>query len=376
MRYDLNLPRCRRLIDEAIQTLGLDLSGLTVLTEAGTGPFSLTASIAALAGAPRVFIAARDSPYGLAQEAIEETIYAANELLVGQVVSVLPHRSHEYVAQVDIVTNLRGVRPIDRGLIEQLKPTAVVPLMFESWEYRPEDLDLRACRARGILVLGTNESHPHVGVLKYVGMVALRLLFESGIEILRSKVIVLGEGVFSDVAVEALRAIGSQVEVITRDQLESPDGSKWMEQVALADALLVAEHVSRAPLIGPSAGIKPAWLVKKNPGILVVHIAGNVDRGDLSRAGIRAHPEVFAPPGYMSVSTAYVGPAPVIYLHAAGLKVGAIGAHGRRRGLSPGAAEDEALRDSLCQALVEPVSISDCRNFLLTRLSKPIDSYP
>ena len=27
MKYNLNLPRCRRLIDEAIQTFGLDLSG-------------------------------------------------------------------------------------------------------------------------------------------------------------------------------------------------------------------------------------------------------------------------------------------------------------------------------------------------------------
>ena len=56
MKYSLNLPRCRRLIDEAIRTLGLDLTGLTVLTEAGTGPFSLTASIVALAGAPRVLL--------------------------------------------------------------------------------------------------------------------------------------------------------------------------------------------------------------------------------------------------------------------------------------------------------------------------------
>jgi hypothetical protein len=352
MKYNLNLPRCRRLIDETIRTLGLDLTGLTVLTEAGTGSFSLTASIAALAGAPRVFIAARDSPYGTAQEAIDETLHFANELLVGKVVSILPHRFHEYVAQADIITNLRGVRPIDQSLVEQLKPTAVVPLMFESWEYRPEDLDIRACRARGILVLGTNESHPHVGVLKYVGMVALRLLFESGIELLRNKVIVLGEGVFSDIAVEALHAIGAQVEVITAGQMESPDESKWMEQVASADALLVAEHVLRAPLIGSSAHIKPAWLMEQNPGISVVHISGNVDREDLSRAGIRAYPEVFAPPGYMSVSTAYVGPAPVIYLHAAGLKVGEIAVRARRRGMSPGAAEDEALKDSLCQALV------------------------
>ncbi len=74
-----------------------------------------------------------------------------------------------------------------------------------------------------------------------------------------------------------------------------------------------------------------------------------MDAGDLAAAGLRVHPQPVAPAGYMSASTAHVGPAPVLRLHAAGLKVGEILARLRRKGLAATEAEREALRDPLCQ---------------------------
>src|SRR5690349_14535943 len=62
--------RARKIIESAIQLLHLDLSGLVVLTEVGTGVFNFLPIISQLAGASKVYAHARDSNYGTAEEAI------------------------------------------------------------------------------------------------------------------------------------------------------------------------------------------------------------------------------------------------------------------------------------------------------------------
>ena len=62
-----NLVRARRLIDQAIAKLELNLSDLMVLTEAATGNFIYTPLIAAIAGAKQVLAITRDSRFGTAQ---------------------------------------------------------------------------------------------------------------------------------------------------------------------------------------------------------------------------------------------------------------------------------------------------------------------
>ena len=51
----MNIKRIEKLIPDAIDTYDLDLSGLTVFTEAASGNYVVTPLIAALAGSDRVF---------------------------------------------------------------------------------------------------------------------------------------------------------------------------------------------------------------------------------------------------------------------------------------------------------------------------------
>ena len=82
---------------------------------------------------------------------------------------LLGSRNDERIGSADIVTNLGFVRPINGEFLRRLKPTAVIPLMFETWEYRHADLDLSECRRLGIAVLGTNEHHPDLKILENIG---------------------------------------------------------------------------------------------------------------------------------------------------------------------------------------------------------------
>jgi hypothetical protein len=325
----VNQARVDRLLRDAVSKFGLALRGRTVLTEAGSHYFSLTPVLAALGGADRVYALTRDSRYGSADAIRDETMQHAGCLGVAGRVEVLRSREDPRLRQSDIVTNLGFVRPIDSVLLARFKPEVVVPLMWETWEYRKDDLDLELCRERGIPVLGTDEHHPALDTFGYIGQVALKLLHELDIEVFGSRIVILGGGEFARRAQETLDAAGAQCEML------APGAS--MDILASADALVVLEHHDRRDLLDSRK------LKEINPGLAVAHICGGVSQRGLEEAGLRFRPETIAPAGFMSASTAYVGPKPLIELHAAGLAVGQAMADAVAAGLRGLAAEKRAL---------------------------------
>ena len=64
-------------------------------------------------------------------------------------IEILTKRCHACLGESGIVTNSSLVLPIDRELIAVLKPTAVISLMWETWEFRSFDFDLNYCKVRG-----------------------------------------------------------------------------------------------------------------------------------------------------------------------------------------------------------------------------------
>lgn len=341
----MNKLRCRNLIDRAIDTFRLDLSGLVVLTEAATGYYVLTAMIAAISGAQRVYAITRDSRYGKIDEVYAETMALASQWGVANRIEVLFSRQDERIGQVDIVTNLGFVRPLDKPFLQHLKPTAVIPLMWETWEYRAEDVDLYECRRLGIPVLGTNEHHPDLQIFGYIGHIALKLLFALDIEVFHAQVVVMGSGAFAEQTVATLRANDACVMRIEVSENGRIDGDLARQFLRQADALVIVEHRCRWMLIGAAQSqLSAQELHACNPGLAIAHICGGVDRASLVEIGLRCCPAEFAVPGYMSVATDYVGPKPLIDLHTAGLKVGEQLARLRGRGLEAFQAEMEVLK--------------------------------
>jgi len=341
---EINEARCRRLIDRAIAKFELDLSGLVILTEAATGYYVLTPLIAALACADCVYALTQDSRYGSAQMVYEQTIALADRWGVARRIEVLLSREDDRIASADIVTNLGFVRPLDASFLRRLKHTAVIPLMFEPWEYRPEDLDLAECRRLGIPVLGTNESHPDLRTLQYIGHLVLKLLFELDIEVFRARVVVVGGGEFGDAVFSSLCATGAAVSMIRPEQGESLNQQHIRDLLTDCDAIAVVEHRHRKRLIGSGGQITARELRSINPGVVLVHVAGDVDYADLEAAEIPVRPSRFAPVGYMSVTTDYLGPRPLVDLHTAGLKIGEELARARAQGLPALEAEFTVLR--------------------------------
>lgn len=341
MRKLDNYIRVRRLIESAINDFALNLGEISVLTEAASGAFVVTPLIAALAGADRVIAVTKDSRYGLANEVKEYTENWAKKFGVGGRITVANEPAHMYAHSVDLVTNLGFVRPIDEKLIKRLPPHAAIALMWEPWEFRASDIDLVACRKKQIPVLGTCETHPRLQIFRYIGLLALKLLLEAGIEVFRSNILLIGSGHFGLETKHVLNSNGCHP--VHLNPLENWDNRDQDIKCYIqnADAVVVVEHQATFSLLGGDEGLPLAWF--DDSDAVIIHICGKVDDAGLERQGIRKIPKRKVEPGFMTVTTDYVGPRPVIDLHTAGLKVG----EALVRGLRLFDDSDEAIKYAL-----------------------------
>jgi hypothetical protein len=318
-----------------------------VLTEAGSGFYSLTPALAALGGATRVIAVTRDSIHGPGERNARAALgFAACAGVHGRI-EVVNEVSRRWLAESDIVTNLGFVRPIDAAAIAAMKPTAVIPLMCESWEVRVEDVDLAACERHGVVAMGTNEDHPLVGVFEYCGILALAMLLEAGFEVLGTRVVVVGRDRFAPVIAGALERAGAQVRTV-----QSLDPSALLEQASGGEVLLVADYGDDTMVIDDTGAVRAGDIANVRPGIAIIQFAGGIDAASVRAAGLPLWPAAPVPPRRMSRTLAALGPRPVLALHAAGLKVAELCARARLRGLTPG---DTVAAVSRLSGIPQPV---------------------
>ncbi|WP_406695922.1 hypothetical protein V5E97_33495 [Singulisphaera sp. Ch08] len=309
----LNPRRLANLMRHAVRRCRLDLSGAVVVTEAATSSYVVTPILAAMAGANKVFAIAQASRHGTVQDVIDQTKAVAHAAEVPGIVEVITALSPEIVAQADVITNSGHVRPIDERMVAHLKPGAVIPLMYESWELRASDVDLEACRTRGIAVAGTNERHPEIDVFSYLGMMAVKLLLDAGVSVYRSRILVLCDNPFEPYIRRGLVAAGASVE--SADHLIS---GLLPEEV---DAIVVAQRPNGHPVISER---EASWIAARYPGAVVTQFWGDLNRDALDRVGVAYWPDRAPAAGHMGVLPSDIGPESIVRLQAGGLKVAEI----------------------------------------------------
>ena len=329
----------KKILEENIKKWNLNLKNLTVLTEAASGNYIYTPLIAAMAGA-KVYALTKDSPYGKASKIKIDTLLLAEKFGVSKKIEVFEQKlPSSIISKSDIVTNLGFLRPLNQKFISYLKKTAVIPLMWETWEFRENDLDLKTCWERDISVLGTNENHFKLRILDYLGDLILKKIAEEGIKkITNLRTVVLGDNRFTFLIKKTLRNSGARVY----------NSVKYLKG---AKILIIAFHKEKKVIIGKKGILIADKLKELAPDVLVIQLSGSgiIFRQDLARVKISFIPKKTPKPHFMSWTLAEVGPKPVIKLHTAGLKVGEILAKARLKGLSREEAEIKALKESPAQ---------------------------
>jgi hypothetical protein len=279
----------------------------------------VTPVLAAMAGAD-VYALAAGTAYASGEELRKLTGELARLGAVTDRIQLAYGKDHRIVGVADIVTNSGQVRPIDAEMVADMRPSSVVPLMYESWEYRHTDVDLQACRARNIVVAGTNERHPDVDVFSFLGQMAIMQLHNAGIAVKRSHVLLLCDNDFGPFIVHDLKNAGAHV--VESCQLTADVISPR------CDAVILALQPQEAPVF--NAG-DAKLLSKTAPGAVLVQYWGDMDRPALAAARVPVWPVEAPRAGHMGILPSAVGPEPIVRLQAGGLKVGQVLAQGLDR---------------------------------------------
>lgn len=317
VRPGLDVRRLSRLIAVAVERCALDLSGISVLTEAATGPYVVTSVLAATAGA-RVVALTRASPYGSLADVRSQTLCLAAHCGVADRITVTDKRSPSLFGEADVITNSGHVRPIVGAEAAAIRSDAVLSLMFETWEIHAGrlDLDINGLRARGVRIAGTNERHPHVDVFSFLGQMAVVQLADAGISTYGGVLAVLSDNPFAAYLDHGLTAAGAHV-ILARSWSDLLSGVGD----AVPDAVLVALTPTGRPAVPDAAldEVSARW-----PGTPVVQYWGDIDRETCTRMGVRTWPIEAPATGHMGVLPSRLGPEPIVRLQAGGLKVAQI----------------------------------------------------
>ncbi len=299
--------RLEKKIIDAIKKFNLNLKGINVLTEAATGNYVVTPVIAAVAGA-NVFAFTKDSKYGDTDEVNFQTINLSKSLIVEKQIKIITNFDEVDLSQINILTNTGFLRPINKSLIDKLNKNCVIPLMWEPWEFRPEEIDIEACYEKGIKVYGTNEADSRLKTMYYLGYIVLYFLLSEKRSPFSSKVVLLADDKFGNPIANVLRQNQYEFEWIS----DYKSGKKFSSDF---DVIICAEHSNNECLIGNDGFITTELI---NHDTLIIHISGFVAITDICCKKIPENPSKF---GKMSFTADFVDSTAVIDLHTAGLKV-------------------------------------------------------
>lgn len=326
--------RKRNFINKIINKYSLNLQGLTLFTEAASGNYMYTALIAASAGAKRVYAIASDSKYGNKEEIKEQIRIESEELGLGNIIKVVYEKNKNDLQKCDIITNSGFVRPINREMISNLKSTAVISLMWETWELRPEELDLEACKEFGILVMGTNEHHPSLNLFRTIGFKTCKLLFDNGFSVYEDRYLLISSGDYGKSIADFFNNNMIKYDRITCDNNGVRTGKDFLNSIEEYDAVIVAELNHNVEIIGDKGFISGSRIKDENPLMKVLYICGVVDKENVVFNEVEMFPQTTSAFGHISITADYLGWRPVLELNTAGLKVGEAMANGKRFGLS------------------------------------------
>jgi len=328
-----------KFCSKIVTDLELDLNGLTVVTECASGYYAYTPVIAALAGA-KVYSLGKDTRYGSFESNRKNITEIATKLGIQNNIDCLDINKFTLWREADIVTNSGMLRPLERNIISQLKQTAVIPLMWETWEFRKGEIDLETCQEFGIAVIGTDEHFGPINMYHYPGMLALHLLHNLEADYSADDIVVLGGSLTGSMIVKTLSEFNNNINWFANsiyageyEVLNKPYNqiNKLLDMNNI-DVLLVAEHSFSERLIGSEASVNFNSLKQKFPAMKLAHLCGNIDADELKSSGINFFPNTIASYGYMSILPDMFGPKPTLKLMAGGLKVGEIASRVRING--------------------------------------------
>ncbi len=309
-------------MSQHLEIMDVDLTGLVVLTGACGAYEEALATVAGLAGAARVIAVCQESKKrSQANAAAHNALPLAVFANVAGRVETLIRVDRACWPDVDILVSCPGLGPVTRSVVERLPPTAVVALMAEPWEIRPDLVDVEACGQMGIKIAAPNLGHPSIDLLPELAQRCCRLVSDAGVEPRGTRIAVLCDTPCGPFIERALTDRGAvDVQVFTHPMLLTR--AAW-------DAVVVALR----PSSSPPMDIKGlAAVMDKAGGAKLVQFSGEIDRVAANYFGFQVWPQRKPWRGRPGIAAEVLGPSAMVRRLVGGLKAAEAALHGAKLG--------------------------------------------
>ncbi len=305
--------RAKKIILTSKSNLDVNLEGYTVLTEAGSNHYLFSPIVPLLCGASKVLAFVKDTPYGAANEIKAICIQIATNFGLNDKLQIATNELPiKWLKEADIITNSGMLRPFDKEKISKFKKGAVLPLMFEAWELRDQDIDIRSCKEYGIKVAGTWENHPLIKVFDYVQILCLKLALEAGYEVMGNTIFIWSDDHFGEMIEKSFIQNGAKKCFL------STNIDLLKENASKIDFIFIADYDEKKDY-ETFLDLKNLALISPNIGI--IHLYGNLNCENIMKLGLKIFPEKNGKAELMTYTLAHVGMTPIINLQVAGYRV-------------------------------------------------------
>jgi len=310
-KHEVN--RAIKIIKQYNEILSFNLCGFTVFTEVGSNNYLYSPIIPLLCGADHVFAFVKDTKFGKAEKIKKECIEIADFLGISDKLTIGENDFvYEWLSKADIITNSGMLRPLDKNKLSYIKKGAVIPLMFEAWEFRESDLDLTESKKLGIKIAGTWENHPKIRVFDSVKMLCLKMAFEAGYEIQGNTIFVWSDDHFGELILDSFKSNGAKKCYLSTDK------SLLNNVISQVDFIFFADYDGKENLFD-LIDFKNHTELSHNFGI--VHLFGDINVHLFKNLGINIYPDFNGNAEQMSFTLSHVGLLPILKLQVAGYRV-------------------------------------------------------
>lgn len=318
------------LLNKITTEFEFDLSGKVILTECASGSYFMNPIALAKAGSEKIFLIAKDSKeYGLAEANYSRVKQLLNDLKLRTDIELVTATTT--FERVDIVTNTGHVRPIDNSLLSRIPNSCVIPLMFESWEFRSSDIDIESTLRRGDWITTINESHKLVSTFRYLGALVVDILFDLERYLINNNVLLVGKGIFcSEIEFFIQRMCGTLCRVHDFSELDQVYSNTRFDIVIIADI--------NSGVFDPGWSFLNLYKRKFAEGTLLVNLSGALPQKDFPFGRFKLIQRSNVRKGFMSLHAGDLGVEPVLRLFVASLKVASVAYDLRNLGYSVKAA--------------------------------------
>ena len=271
------------LIKQNIKLFNLNLSNYNILLPASPKEPAILAVIAAMSGAKNVYVKT-------IKQQIKEHIAKTTKELGFENIKCVDITTQEVLFGSNIVVKGGEIDKIDGAFINQLNKKRVITLFPENLDFNnTENIDLEACNKERASVVGIDPDDKNLNLYKYFSHIILKRCYEAGIDVYKSRVLLVGHGSLLDSSLQLLKAAGAIV--YSCNIKASLDHAFVLKRFPELDAIIVIDYPQTSmQIIGSKGVISISDIVDLCPNAKIIHICGKLEENSLNFGKIKYFP--------------------------------------------------------------------------------------